>query len=331
MARNFTVEEAGERYLRERAPELSDSTIRNHRYAIESFAEFCEQEGVNRISDIDAFLISDFRLDRMDEVKNVTAYNNMSSLRKFVRWCESRELIESGIADGIIMPDVSDDSRDAHISPEEAKAVLEYLEKYEYATIMHALFALLWDTGIRIGAARALNVADVNIEQKYISLKHRPEQGTPLKNGQTSEREVNLSTWSAQILDDYINGRRTNVTDDHENQPLFSTNHGRAHRNTLSKRLNALTRPCHYGNDCPHDREINDCEANSFSNATNCPSSVSPHPIRRSAITHWLDEGNSKELLSDRMDVSVEVLEEHYDARSEEQKRELRREMLDIE
>jgi hypothetical protein len=31
------------------------------------------------------------------------------------------------------------------------------------------------------------------------------------------------------------------------------------------------------------------------------------------------------------MDVSVDVLEGHYDARSEEQKRELRREMLEIE
>jgi len=330
MARNFTIEGAGERYIRERKPELSDSTIRNHSYAIKNFAEFCSGEGIEKVSGIDGFLISDYRLYRMDEVNNVTAYNNVSSVRKFIRWCESRELVPDGLADKIIMPDREDGVRQRHLSPEAAEALLSYLEKYEYATMMHALFALLWDTGIRIGAARSLNVSDVDLEAKYITLEHRPEQDLPLKNTTTSEREVNLNTWVVQILEDYIEGRRNQVEDEYGNKPLFSTSHGRAHRNTLNKRINAITRPCYYSNECPHDRNIEECDATSFKNASDCPSSVSPHPIRRGAIMHWLDEGHSKEMLSDRMDVSAEVLEKHYDARSEEQKRELRREMLDI-
>lgn len=50
---------------------------------------------------------------------------------------------------------------------------------------------------------------------------------------------------------------------------------------------------------------------------------MSPHPVRRGAITKWLNDGHSEELLSDRMDVSVSVLEEHYDARTEDEKPEL--------
>jgi len=42
-----------------------------------------------------------------------------------------------------------------------------------------------------------------------------------------------------------------------------------------------------------------------------------------------LDEGVSKELLSDRADVSIPILEKHYDLRSEERKSERRREELE--
>jgi hypothetical protein len=42
-----------------------------------------------------------------------------------------------------------------------------------------------------------------------------------------------------------------------------------------------------------------------------------------------LDSGVPKELLSDRVDVSVPVLDKHYDQRTEEQKSRRRREVLE--
>jgi len=44
---------------------------------------------------------------------------------------------------------------------------------------------------------------------------------------------------------------------------------------------------------------------------------------------HQLDEGVPKELLSDRVDVSVPVLDKHYDQRTEERKSKRRREVLE--
>jgi hypothetical protein len=44
---------------------------------------------------------------------------------------------------------------------------------------------------------------------------------------------------------------------------------------------------------------------------------------------HQLDAGISKELLSDRVDVSVPVLDKHYDQRSEERKSKRRLEELE--
>jgi site-specific recombinase XerD len=331
MTRTFAPEEAVERYLKERKQNSADSTLYNHRSTLRNFLEFCNLNGIERIEDVDPFFISDYRLDRAEEVSDTTVYNDLSTIRVFIRWCESRELLDRDIAENMTLPDVDDASRDTTINPERAEQILSYLEKYEYATLRHALFALLYDTGIRIGSARSLNVTEFDRENKYIKLTHNPDEDTPLKNQEGGEREVNISEDTVEILSDYIDARRNKVTDDYGNKPLFSSSQGRAHRTTLRKHIVALTRPCYYSNECPHDREINGCEATAYDSASKCPSSVSPHPVRRSAITAWLDDGYSKELLSDRMDVSVEVLEEHYDARSEEQKRELRREMLDIE
>lgn len=331
MTRKFTIPEAVDRFMRERQNDVSEKTLRNNRSALRRFISFCEQEQITNVNDIDSFLVSDFRLEREQQVGENTVYNNVVVVRTFVRWCESRGLIEDDIADNMILPDRSNMAKEETIPPNEAKEALKYLEKYEYATLRHALFALLWDTGIRIGAARTLNVTDYSEDGKYVTLRHDPEEDTPLKNGQKSEREVNLHTWCSKIIADYIEARRTEATDEYGNKPLFSSNHGRAHRTSLRKHITALTRPCYYSNECPHDREIENCEAAEYNSACKCPSSVSPHPVRRSSITYWLNEGHSKELISDRMDVSVDVLEEHYDARSEEEKRELRRDMLEIQ
>lgn len=330
MTRDFPIEEAVDRYLKERKANVSDSTLYNHKSALRIFSELCKQEGVETISDIDSFLVSDFRLKRMDEVSETTVYNNVTVVKNLMRWAEGHGLIEQNIADNMITPQQGE-AREETIEVERIEALLEYLERYEYATFKHALFALLWDTGIRLGAARSLNVENIYADKQYIELEHKPEEGRPLKNGKKSEREVNLSGWAATIIEDYIKARRTNATDDYGNKPLFSTQHGRAHQTTIRKRIVTTTRPCYYSDNCPHDKDIPSCEYNRYDSANGCPSTVSPHPIRRSAISHWLDKGSSKELLSDRMDVSVSVLEKHYDARSEEQKRELRREMLDIE
>jgi hypothetical protein len=64
--------------------------------------------------------------------------------------------------------------------------------------------------------------------------------------------------------------------------------------------------------------------------AFGCPSSESLHPIRRGSITHHINKGWPKEKLSERVDVSVSVLNKHYDARKKEESREGREKFLDL-
>jgi hypothetical protein len=59
--------------------------------------------------------------------------------------------------------------------------------------------------------------------------------------------------------------------------------------------------------------------------ASKCPSSVSPHAIRRGSITHFLSKDVLEKGVKDRMKVSLDVLEKHYDRRGEREKAEQRR------
>ncbi|MXR19715.1 tyrosine-type recombinase/integrase [Halobacterium sp. PCN9] len=334
MSRQMKPERAVERYLKERKPEVSESTHYNHACTLNAFLEFCEEEELDNICDLDGFHIHDFKIFRREVggINEVTLYKNLCTLRVFLKWCRSMDLVESGVVENMILPEPDDDARDTKIDAERADQILDYLERFEYATLRHALFALLWDTGFRIGTARAIDVDDYHPEGQYVEIRHRPEQDTPLKNGNRAEREVNLHPWVCEVLDDYIQIHREDTTDEYGREPLFSSSRGRTVRSNLRMHINRLTRPCHTTGDCPHGREKSECEAaQRYDMASKCPSSVSPHPIRRGSITHWLNEGHSKELLADRMNVSVKTLEKHYDARTEREKRELRREDFGME
>lgn len=110
--------------------------------------------------------------------------------------------------------------------------------------------------------------------------------------------------------------------------PLFTTDQGRISTTTVRRNIYKMSRPCEYTNEWPHDREISECEAINSRDAEKCPSSYSTHPLRRWSIMHQLAEGVRTELLSDRVDVSVPVLEKHYDQLTEERKSEQRRAAL---
>jgi site-specific recombinase XerD len=323
---------AVERYLQEREPEVSKATIQNHRYALKRFTEWCEHEGLEDISKLDGFHIHDFKLHRRENggIEETTLRGNMNTLRVFVRWLEAMEVVESGLADRMIVPKPSNLARDTKIEPDTAAAILDYLQKFEYATLRHALFALLWDTGFRLGSVRALDLDDYHSEEQYVEIHHRPDTGTPLKNKDNAEREVNIHRWVCDILDDYVQIHREDVTDDHDRDPLLTTQYGRPATSNLRNHINSLTRPCYYTGECPHNRDKATCEATNHKWSQRCPSSVPPHALRRSAITAWLNDGHRKELISDRMNVSTKTLDKHYDARTKSEKRELRREAFDI-
>lgn len=97
-----------------------------------------------------------------------------------------------------------------------------------------------------------------------------------------------------------------------------------------SQDVHAVACPCVCTTECPHDRDLGECEAvEDYNTASKRPSSLAPHALRRGSVARDLNDGMPEETASDRTDTSPEILREHYNAQTEEDKRGLQREFLD--
>lgn len=322
---------ARQMYLDERRHELAAATLQAHGYRLKQFVQWCDQDDIDNLNDLSGRDIHRFRVKRRneDELATATMKGQLATLRMFLRFCASVDAVEPGLDEKIVLPTTTaDDARDELLSAERASKVLEFLEQYRYATLEHALLEVLWHTGLRIGAAVGLDISDYDADEQCLALVHRPDEGTSLKNGKQSERLVALGDRACRVLDDWLSVNHPGVVDDFDRDPLFATKISRLSRNRGRTIAYQFTRPCVSENDCPHDRNIDTCEACPTERAHLCPSALSPHPIRRGAITYHLQEDTPERVVSDRMDVGMNVLDRHYDQRSKREKLRQRRRYL---
>jgi len=326
--------DAKEMYLKQREKEVSNSTIQAHHYRLKHFVRWCtDVENIENLNALSGRDLQRYKMWRRDDgdLNNVTLVTQLSTIRVFIRWCEQIDAVATGTHEKILMPSLAknEDRRTAMLAPEDADQLIEYLRQFEFATRTHALIELLWLTGMRIGAAHSIDLDDYDREEQYIELRHRPEYGTRLKNKADGERFVALNAEVCDALDAYIQYNRIEEEDDEGRKPLFTSRCGRAAKSSLRDSIYRISRPCEYTGDCPHDREIGSCEAMDRNKASRCPSSVSPHAIRRGSITEHLSKDVPEKVVSDRMNVGLDVLEKHYDRRTEEEKAKQRRDYLD--
>jgi integrase len=331
-------EEAVEMYLKHRQPEVSQKTLTEHKYRLTRFLEWDGTDELRDMTEMTRKVAAKYRFYRTEEVAPSTLENEIRTFRLFIRFCEDFGCVPEGVAKHIDVPTASKQrrSRSVKLEKERGDAILNHLEQYEYASFRHVLFYLTWDLGTRISGVRALDVGDLrenaNGDGWFLDFVHRPEKGTPLKNGWKSERRPPLTGDLPDVLHDWIDNLRPDVEDEHGRSPLIATKHGRAHSTTIRDHIYAMTRPCWRGEACPHDDEPDppDCEAaGSMTGASKCPSSRSPHALRRGRATANLNDGMPPDMTSDRMDMSPEVLEEHYNEQTEDDKRRLQRQFLE--
>jgi site-specific recombinase XerD len=326
-------ETAVELYLADREPELRSVTLNSHRSRLGFFVGWCEDRGIDNLNELTGRKLNEYRLWRRNDGDLAPASENcqMDTLRVFVRWLESIDGAPQDLHQKVRSPTVGRDegSRDEMLEAEEAEKVLTYLETYGYASPQHVTLSLLWHTMLRRGAAHGLDVDDYHPEDQCLEVLHRPETDTPIKNGKRGERLVALSGDFCNLLDDYLRNKRHDVEDDHGRRPLLTSARGRLGRSTIGKYCYRYTRPCEYGNDCPHDRDPDACEAVNTRKWSACPSSLSAHPFRRGSITHQLKEDVPETAVGGRANVSQDILDKHYDQRTKREKMEQRRQYLD--
>ncbi|MDS0475282.1 tyrosine-type recombinase/integrase [Natrinema sp. 1APR25-10V2] len=328
----LSPEEGVDRFLRHHRPGVRETSFRNAKHRLSVFLEWCDERDIGNLNDLDGRELADFVDWRRVDVAPITLQKQLSSVRQALRWWADIEAVDEGLAEKLHSPDLPDgaQSKDVFLEPRRAKAALEYFDRHHYGSRDHALIALLWRTGMRRSAAQSIDVDDLEPDDHAVRVEHRPENGTTLKNGDDGNRWVYLGPkWFAVLTAYRDNPDRPRVTDDHGRQPLFTTQQGtRPTGDTIYKWVVRALHPCTYG-ECPHDETPRSCDARgSDGHPAQCPSARSPHAIRRGAITHHLNQETTPEVVSERMDVSLEILYEHYDARTEREKMEVRRENL---
>jgi site-specific recombinase XerD len=326
-------ETALELYLADKENDLATASLKAHEYRLNHFVGWCADNGIENLNTITGRQLHRYRIWRREDgnLSPASEKTQMDTLRVFVRWLESVDGVEQDLSEKVLSPSITADqnTRDVMLDADHAKEILAHLRKYEYATVSHVTLALMWRTMMRIGAVYALDVEDYHPDDQYLEVRHRPDSGTPIKNQGDGERLVALPEKTCGLLDDWIETKRPAVEDEHNRRPLLSSDQGRLAKSALRKYVYIWTRPCAIGDECPEDRDPETCNAADYGCASQCPESVSPHAIRRGGITYSLNNDIPKNVVSDRANVSPEVLDQHYDRRSEREKMEQRREYLD--
>ena len=313
--------DAVEMYVSHRETELSEKSLQNHRYRLDAFVEFCQERGITNLNDLTGRDLHRFRTWRGDGISVMTLRGNLATLRVFLEFCASIDAVEPGMREKVVLPEVDreDESRDVKLDESRAEAILDHLSRFEYASREHVIMAVLWHTGVRLGTLRALDVSDFDAEAPALTVRHRPETGTPLKNGSAAERSIAVGESYAEVIQDYIDHTRLRAEDSHGRAPLISSSQGRLSESSIRLTVYKWTRPCMVA-DCPHDEDPESCKFATFRHVSGCPSARSPHDARKARVTKYRNDGVPRGVVSDQLNASEDVLDKHYDRASEREK-----------
>jgi len=331
--------EGVEMYLEARRDDLTDPTLKGQKYRLAAFVQWCEEEEIENLNELSGRDLYRYRVWRREgngedrgPIAPVTLRGQLATLRSFLRFCEEVDAVKEGLRSDVHLPNLSggENVSDTTLEPARAEAILDYLDRYEYASRNHVILLLMWHTGARAGAIRSLDLDHLDLEgdRPGIRFHHNPRQDTPLKNKEKGERWNSISPYVSRVIGDYIDGPREDTRDESGRDPLITTIHGRASISAIRTTLYRVTRPCWRGAGCPHDRDIETCEATESAHMSKCPSSRSPHDVRSGRVTAYRRDDVPRRVVSDRLNASADILDKHYDRRSNREKAEQRRDYL---
>jgi site-specific recombinase XerD len=329
---DLTVREAVQKYLGRLRRDRADATVDAYRLDLRQFVLWCEDEGIEQVSDLTGYDFELYETDRSEEIASTSLENQMGLVKRFIEFCEDIGVVADGLHESVHVPraPVSEQSRDDKLATEDAKTLLKHFRQRSnglYGTKWHAVLEVAWHVGARIGGLRALDLDDYDSDFRVLEFRHRPNTGTPLKNKLGGERDVGILPEVSEVLDAYIEEHRHDRHDESGRAPLFTTRseYGRASKNAIRSWIYQATQPCWHTDPCPHDRKRAECELTVQSKASQCPSSRSPHAVRTGSVTFHQDRGFDPEDTAKRVNASLRTIRRHYDKASRRDEMENRR------
>ncbi|NHX37285.1 MULTISPECIES: tyrosine-type recombinase/integrase [Halolamina] len=324
-----TLKELFERYLLRRR-DRSPSTISQYKRTIPEFIDFADEKGVKYPAELSESLIDAFvdeLFTRYEAAATIITYTK--NVRVWLNWLNKRDLCPANLRDLLDKEELglSPNARDEALPESEAMHIIQKHRAQRYGTAQHALIELLYNSGLRIGEVHSLDVGDLLSASNDLHVRHRPDEGTRLKNGASShgshsdgERNITLKPTVVDALEEYIATDRVDVTGDFGREPLFSTQHGRASRSTL-RRWTYQATSCRWANE---DATEVTCDGSCDPDSDVCPYSYYPHAVRRGSIVNHLNGDLPHGKASERFDVSIPIIKRHYDPRVKETRKQER-------
>lgn len=121
------------------------------------------------------------------------------------------------------------------VSKKDVEALLNYLRRSEYGTRTHVHAELLYCTGSSPASIQELNRDDICIENRTVSL-NLPETHLPVSTGIHTTRSAGIPANVTEAISTYLEYEQK-IPSDQQEDPLFTTPHGRASSSTLRRSL----------------------------------------------------------------------------------------------
>lgn len=150
-----TPTEAVDWYLEHRRDELRIATRRTHRSALGIFLDWTDKATLTNLNDLGGRELMAFKTWRKAEpdVNTISLNGTLAVVQRFLRFWETIEAVEEGLAEKVPLPNVPPDEEVRTDIPESeaVEPIKKYYRRFEYASRRHAEFELVDEVGIRRG------------------------------------------------------------------------------------------------------------------------------------------------------------------------------------
>lgn len=187
-------------FLMQKAPKLSDKTVRQYMDAVRRFTDYCKKP-LNRVSSMD---VEGWLNSLRASNSNVSLNNQRRHLCAFFTWMRKAKIVSENPVEAV------------EPYPEHEKPV-DHMEPQEYEELKagcsgkrdRALMELLRSTAIRVGEAEQLNVNDIDWRTGAVTVYGEKTR---------TYRTVYLDDIALKYLGEYIQDRKCGI---HSREPLF--------------------------------------------------------------------------------------------------------------
>lgn len=243
---------------------FSDNTLKSYKRDLEHFIQYCNENNINEVKNVSERVVRNYIIElnlpsthiSTKGLSKTSISRKLASLRGFFDYAVRDELIKINPVKSVKNPKIKRNIPEVLSIDSFEKIVKLISEKpgMKNKKLSLAIFEILYGCALRVSEVCAINIGDLDFENKTLLVKGKGSK----------ERVVPIGNKSCEIIKDYVENLETSDP----SQPLFITKKGKRIYPRMVQRL-----------------------VEEFIGRASEISKKSPHVLRHSAATHMLDRG----------------------------------------